>query len=123
MLLTGRLILSGFVSGTPEEMEATVNVAYRYLAIMCVCLPVLYLLYIFRSSTQGLGNTFLPMVSAFAELIMRVAPALILARIIGEDGLFIAEVAAWGGALIVLIFSYIYTIRKIEHKSGHMLLR
>ena len=92
MLLTGRLILSGFV----------------------VCLPVLYLLYIFRSSTQGLGNTFLPMVSAFAELIMRVASALILARVIGETGLFIAEVAAWGGALVVLIFSYIHTIRKIE---------
>ena len=114
MLLTGRMILSGFVSGTPEEVKATVDVAYRYLAIMCVCLPVLYLLYIFRSSTQGLGNTFLPMVSAFAELIMRVASALILARVIGEDGLFIAEVAAWGGAVVVLVFSYIYTIRKIE---------
>ena len=89
MLLTGRLILSGFVSGTPEEIKATVDVAYRYLAIMCVCLPVLYLLYIFRSSTQGLGNTFLPMVSAFAELIMRVASALILARLIGETGLLL----------------------------------
>ena len=118
MLLTGRLILSGFVSGTPEEIKATVDVAYRYLAIMCVCLPVLYLLYIFRSSTQGLGNTFLPMVSAFAELVMRVASALILARVIGETGLFIAEVAAWGGAVVVLVFSYIYTIRKIERKAG-----
>ena len=123
MLLSGRWILSGFVSGTAEEVQATVDVAYRYLAIMCVCLPVLYLLYIFRSSTQGLGNTSLPMVSAFAELIMRVAYALILARIIGEDGLFIAEVAAWGGAVIVLIFSYIYTIRKIENKGSHMLLQ
>ena len=119
MLLTGRMILSGFVSGTAEEIEATVNVAYRYLAIMCVCLPVLYLLYIFRSSTQGLGNTFLPMVSAFAELIMRVASALILARVIGEDGLFIAEVAAWGGAVVVLVFSYFHTIRKIENRKGY----
>ena len=117
MLLTGRMILSGFVSGTPVEIKATVDVAYRYLAIMCVCLPVLYLLYIFRSSTQGLGNTFLPMVSAFAELVMRIASALILARVIGETGLFIAEVAAWGGAVIVLVFSYFYTIRKIERKA------
>ena len=117
MLLTGRMILSGFVSGTPEEIKATVDVAYRYLAIMCVCLPVLYLLYIFRSSTQGLGNTFLPMVSAFAELVMRIASALILARVIGETGLFIAEVAAWGGAVIELVFSYFYTIRKIERKA------
>jgi hypothetical protein len=54
------------------------------------------------------------MVSAFAELIMRIASALILARVIGEDGLFIAEVAAWGGAVAVLVFSYFHTIRKIE---------
>lgn len=116
MLLTGRWILSGFVSGTPEEVKATVDVAYRYLAVMCFCLPVLYLLYVFRSSTQGLGNTFLPMVSAFAELVMRTVSALVLARLIGEDGLYIAEVAAWFGAVAVLVLSYIYTIRKIERK-------
>lgn len=114
MLITGRPILRGFVSGSPEEVAATVDVAYRYLAIMCVCLPVLYLLYVFRSSTQGLGNTFLPMVSAFAELLMRTGSALLLANIIGETGLFIAEVAAWFGADAVLILSYIYTIRKTE---------
>lgn len=81
---------------------------------MCVCLPILYLLYVFRSSTQGLGNTFLPMVSAVAELIMRTGSALILTRLIGGRGLFIAEVAAWGGALAVLICSYFYTVRKVE---------
>lgn len=116
MLLLGRTIISGFVSGTPQEVAATVNVAYRYLAIMCVCLPVLYLLYVFRSSTQGLGNTFLPMISAFAELLMRTGSALILTRLIGETGLFIAEVAAWGGAVVVLVFSYFYTVRRAELK-------
>ena len=94
---------------------------------MCVCLPVLYLLYVFRSSTQGLGNTFLPMVSAFAELLMRTGSALILTKMIGETGLFIAEVAAWGGALVVLIFSYFYTVRKTERRyipnSGGKLCR
>ena len=62
------------------------------------------------------------MVSAFAELIMRIASALILARIIGETGLFIAEVSAWGGAVAVLVFSYLYTIRKIENNGGQALL-
>ncbi len=116
MLLLGRTIISGFVSGTPEETAATIDVAYRYLAIMCYCLPVLYLLYVFRSSTQGLGNTFLPMVSAVAELIMRTGSALILADLIGETGLFIAEVAAWFGADFVLIASYLYTVRKVENE-------
>lgn len=56
MLLSGRLVLSGFVSGTEQEIAETISVAYRYLTIMCVCLPVLYVLYIIRSSLQGMGK-------------------------------------------------------------------
>ena len=41
MLLGGRAILSLFISGTPEEVEATLAVAYRYLAVMSWFLPVL----------------------------------------------------------------------------------
>ncbi len=113
---------------TPEELmpDALSYLRITYFGIpviMCVCLPVLYLLYVFRSSTQGLGNTFLPMVSAFAEMVMRIASALILARIIGETGLFIAEVAAWAGATVVLIFSYIYTIRKLERQNGYSIMQ
>ncbi len=114
MLALGRLILRGFVSGTPEEISMTIDVGYRYLAIMCICLPVLYLLYVFRSSIQGLGNTFLPMVSAVSEFIMRTSSALLLTAWIGESGLYIAEVAAWFGADLVLIPSYLYMIRKTE---------
>ena len=114
MLALGRLILRGFVSGTPEEISMTIDVGYRYLAIMCICLPVLYLLYVFRSSIQGLGNTFLPMVSAISEFIMRTSSALLLTALIGESGLYIAEVAAWFGADLVLVPSYLYMIRKTE---------
>lgn len=114
MLLLGRWILGGFVSGTAEEVSRTIDVAYRYLTIMCICLPVLYLLYIFRSSIQGMGNTVLPMVSAIAELLMRTGSALILSSYIGETGVFLAEVLAWAGADVVLITSYFITIRKTE---------
>lgn len=116
MLFAGHWILSGFVSGNANDIAATVNIGYRYLTFMCICLPVLYLLYIFRSSLQGLENTFFPMVSAFAELIMRVSSVLILSRLIGEDGIFIAEVAAWCGALVVLIISYFHVLRKVERE-------
>ncbi len=119
MLASGRLILRGFVSGTPQEVATTIDVGYRYLAIMCLCLPVLYLLYVFRSSLQGLGNTVLPMVSAISELIMRTSSALLLTALIGETGLFIAEVAAWFGADFVLIPSYLYVVRKTEMLIQH----
>ena len=116
MLLLGRPILGGFVSGTQQEITETISVAYRYLAIMCVCLPVLYVLYIIRSSLQGMGNTVWPMISGIGELIMRTSAALLLPAVVGETGVFLAEVLAWFGADVILISSYIVTVRKTEEK-------
>lgn len=117
MLLSGRLIISGFVSGNGEEAIQTISVAYRYLAIMCICLPILYILYVFRSSLQGMGNTVLPMVSGIAELIMRTSAILVLPKFIGETGVFLAEVLAWAGADVVLIASYIIIIRNLDKQN------
>lgn len=116
MLLSGHLILSGFVSGTEQEIAETISVAYRYLTIMCVCLPVLYVLYIIRSSLQGMGNTVWPMISGIGELIMRTSAALLLSAVVGETGVFLAEVLAWFGADVILISSYLVTVRKTEEK-------
>ena len=116
MLLSGRLVLSGFVSGTEQEIAETISVAYRYLTIMCVCLPVLYVLYIIRSSLQGMGNTVWPMISGIGELIMRTSAALLLPAVVGETGVFLAEVLAWFGADVILISSYLVTVRKTEEK-------
>lgn len=116
MLLSGRMILGGFVSGTPQEIAETIEVAYRYLAIMCICLPVLYVLYVIRSSLQGMGNTVWPMISGIGELVMRTSAALLLPAVVGETGVFLAEVLAWFGADVILISSYFVTIGKTEKK-------
>lgn len=118
MLLFGKLILSGFISGTPERVHAVLQVAYFYLAIMSVCLPVLYLLHVVRSALQGLGNTLLPMLSGIAELLMRTGTALFLPKLIGETGIFYAEIAAWIGADIVLVISYLVIMRKLGNSSS-----
>lgn len=114
MLLCGRGILSMFISGTPEEVGATLDVAYRYLAIMSCLLPVLYVLYVLRSNIQGLGDTFLPMLSGMAEFAMRVLTALVLPVLVGSAGIFFAEASAWIGADVVLILSTVKHMRKIR---------
>lgn len=114
MLLFGKMIISGFVPENGEEAVQTISIGYRYLAIMCVCLPILYILYVFRSSLQGMGQTVLPMVSGISELIMRTSAVLILSKYVGETGIFLAEVLAWAGADVVLITSYIVTMHKIS---------
>ncbi|MBD5499298.1 MAG: MATE family efflux transporter [Lachnospiraceae bacterium] len=114
MLLGGKAILSCFISGTPQEVEQTLYVAYYYLAIMSLCLPILYILHVTRSTIQGVGNTVLPMVSGIAEFIMRAATAILLPMVIGETGIFYAEIMAWVGADLILICSYFAVMKKMD---------
>ena len=90
------------------------QVAYFYLAVMSICLPILYLLHVTRSAIQGMGNTVLPMVSGIAEFLMRALTAVLLPLAVGETGIFFAEVMAWAGADIILVISYRKTIREVS---------
>ena len=114
MLAFGKVILGLFISGTAEVMEQTMQVAYFYLAVMSVCLPVLYVLHITRSAIQGMGNTVLPMVSGIVEFVMRTFAALMLPVLVGEIGIFFAEIAAWIGADVVLVISYFVVMAKAD---------
>ncbi len=114
MILFGKHILSMFISGTPEEVTQTLRIAYYYLVIMSLFLPVLYVLHVTRSTIQGMGNTVLPMASGFGEFVMRTGAALLLPLLAGDTGIFYAEILAWIGADIILIPSYYYVISKID---------
>jgi putative MATE family efflux protein len=119
MIFAGKLILGCFISGTPEEFEQTLAIAYYYLAVMSICLPILYILHITRSAIQGMGNTILPLASGIAEFIMRTVSAVFLPMLIGENGIFYAEIMAWTGAVIILIISYFAVIRRTERMISH----
>ena len=106
MIGFGRWIVGCFISGTPQEVEAATQVAYRYLVIMSGCLPVLYVLHVTRSCVQGMGNTVLPMLSGVSEFVMRTGAALLLPMAMGQAGIFYAEVLAWAGADLILVPSY-----------------
>ncbi len=118
MLLFGKVILGWFISGTPREVEQTLRVAYFYLAVMSVCLPVLYILHVVRSAIQGMGNTVLPMVSGIVEFVMRTAAVLLLPLAVGEAGVFFAETAAWMGADVVLVTSYFILAGKLPVRDA-----
>ena len=114
MLVFGKNILGLFISGTPEEITETIEIAYRYLSIMSYWLLVLYFLHIYRSTLQGLGDTVLPMASGIAEFVMRTMSAIFLPTLIGADGIFYAEILAWLGADVILITAYYVRIHRLE---------
>ena len=114
MLFFGEQIIGSFISGTPAEVLQATEIGFRYLAIMSICLPVLYILHVTRSAVQGMGDTVLPMVSGIAEFVMRTGGVLLLPAMMGQTGIFVAEVLAWLGADLILVPSYFVTLKKIE---------
>jgi len=114
MLVFGQHIVGAFISGTPEETAAALKVGVTYLSTMSICLPILYILHVTRSAVQGMGNTVLPMVSGIAEFVMRTGGVMLLPALMGENGIFIAEVSAWLGADLILVPSYFFILRRIS---------
>ena len=112
MIFAGKWILLCFINGDEKTTADTLAIAYHYLFIMSIFLPVLYYLHVTRSCIQGLGNTVLPMLSGCAEFGMRTGAALLLPMVLGRNGIFYAEIAAWAGADIILFFSFFYCMRK-----------
>jgi len=54
------------------------------------------------------------MVSGIAEFIMRIGGVLLLPALMGENGIFIAEVLAWLGADLILVPSYFITMKRVS---------
>jgi len=118
MLLLGKPILGLFISGTPEEIEQSMAIAYHYLAIMSIALPVLYMLYIYRSALMGLGDTVIPMASGFVEMALRIGTVFLLPLAIGQEGVFYAEIAAWAGAAILLAAGYYVRMHGLKSRKA-----
>ena len=115
MIAFGKPVLLLFISGEPGEVAQVLDIAYTYLFIMCCLLSVLYLLHLYRSALQGMGDTVIPMVSGIAELTMRIGCALLLPIWLGQYGIYFAEIAAWAGAVVILVTLYYIRIHHLLH--------
>ena len=107
-------MLSLFIRDEPSLAEQVLAFGYQFLCFMAAGLPMLYLLFVYRSTLQGLGNTFIPMVSGFVELAMRVGAAMLLPRFFGFRGVYVAEIAAWIGAAVLLMIGYYHRLHLLE---------
>ena len=113
VLIFGKYGIALFISGTAEEVSISSQVAIHYLNIMSICLSILYMLHIYRSALMGLGDTIMPMASGIMEFLMRIGVALFLPLIIGQEGIFYAEVTAWAGAAVLLVTTYFLRMHKL----------
>ena len=112
----GKPMLSLFIRADAQTAAQVLATSYDFLRVMAFGLPMLYLLFVYRSTLQGLGNTMIPMVSGFVELGMRVGAAMLLPLIMGVWGVYLAEIAAWIGAGIFLIVGCYRTLKVKERE-------
>lgn len=118
IVMFGRSVLSLFINDDPALVEQVLTVGCRYLYVASAGLFMLYLLFVYRSTLQGLGDTVTPMVSGIIELVMRIGNALLLPLLIGEWGVYIAEISAWIGAAVFLIWGYYRRMRLLSAQFG-----
>lgn len=116
MFIFGKAITSSFITGAPEETADACRIAWEYLKLMSIFLPVLYILHIYRAALQGMGLPMAPMLSGFAEFVMRTGSALLLPAVIGYSGVFWAEILAWVGADVILVGWYYISYTRIRSR-------
>ena len=96
--------------------EATQVIEYGrlFLIVTSAAYWALALLFIFRFTLQGLGQSFVPTLAGIVELVMRVAAAIFLVDWLGFLGACLASPMAWIGGLLPLAISFFMTARKLN---------
>ncbi|MDR1419959.1 MAG: MATE family efflux transporter [Treponema sp.] len=117
MFLFGRRILGLLVSGEDAQLDAVMDTAVNQLGVCLVLLPFLYMLLLYRSGLQGMGNSFMPMVSGILEATLRTAAALVLPFFFGAWGVFLSEPIGWPVMAVQLYVVYVSVLRKKEKRT------
>ncbi len=98
------------------------DLSYIYLFIVGLSMWVLALLFIFRYSLQGLGQSFVPTFAGIMELVMRGVCSVWLVGPFGFTGACLANPMAWTGSAVPLIIAFFITMRRLtlympEHEA------
>ena len=107
----GDVIIELFVGA--EEVQV-IEYGRLFLIITGLAYWALALLFIFRFTLQGLGQSFVPTLAGVTELLMRIAAAIFLVDKLGYLGACLAAPMAWIGGLIPLAVSFFFTAKKLR---------
>lgn len=114
VIVFGKNILSLFVSASEAEV---INIGYEVIVVTNMFLWILGVLWIYRSTLQAIGDTFIPMLSGILEFASRIFFAMLLPGFIGFRGVLFSEVSAWFTASVMLVIAYYYRINKLKNKE------
>ena len=116
-LLAGALVIAAgpyfmtlFVG--PEEVEA-IRLGQTYFLVNGLTYWILSMLFIFRYTLQGLGQSIVPTVAGVMELVMRATAGIVLVEALGFLGACLGNPMAWLGSCVPLSIAYVMTVRRL----------
>ena len=119
------IVIGSLMLLIPEQLASvilnereTISLAAGFLRICSVSLLLLNLLFIFRSTVQGMGHPLIPMCSGIAEMALRMSVIIFMMKSVGFVATAYAESIAWIGALGLNVVAYIVFIRQAEDQSA-----
>ena len=100
------LCIPEFLTSFMLNDASIISYTKDFLAVTGICLFPLGWLFVFRNGCQGMGHTFVPMLSGVLEVSLRVVMVKLLTPYLAFRGVALAEVSAWIGAWIMLMITY-----------------
>lgn len=100
-----------------DEAQEVIRYGQKYLMVNGSCYWILSLLFIFRYTLQGLGQSVVPTIAGIMELLMRSAAAVFLCDWLGYLGACLANPMAWIGSCVPLAIAFFWTHRSFQQKD------
>lgn len=91
--------------------------ARKYLNAIALCYSLVAVLFVLRSTLQGMGFTYANTIAGIGELAGRITVALVLVKVIGFDAICYAGPAAWLLADIPLTVIYLIKRKMLKNKA------
>ena len=109
--LCGEPLIRLFISGSEENIIAD---AMKFLNMVVLFFIPLLLIFVLRNGLQGLGYSRVAMFAGLFEMVGRTFVAFALVGPYSFDGAMLANPVAWIMADVLLIPTYLHTVRMLE---------
>ncbi|MDR0200106.1 MAG: MATE family efflux transporter [Streptococcaceae bacterium] len=100
-----------------RSQVAVIDMARHYYLVNGGFYWVLAILFVTRSTIQGLGNAKIPTICGFMEMVMRIVVAVIGVSLMNYTVVICASPAAWIGSTSILIPTTVRMVRDYRHKK------
>lgn len=111
IIIFGRPLVNLFIGNNQPLVTSTAQTYFHFNSSLYWLLSILFVV---RYTLQGLGQSLVPTLAGIMELLMRTFAGLVLVGMFGFAGASMANPLAWIGSLLVLISSYVRTMRHLR---------